>query len=96
MEVSLGLLQRISALQLPLFDLNNNGEGARGWEPENLLSQGKSTKAMICLERAQSYRTLLPGQTVIHFMLQLTCYSALSVQEKSGARSCRAPAVHLK
>ena len=34
MEVSLGLPRRPSALQLPLFDLNNNGEGARGWEPE--------------------------------------------------------------
>ena len=34
MEVSLGLPRRLSALQLPLFDLNNNGEGGRGWEPD--------------------------------------------------------------
>ena len=34
MEVSLGLPRRFSALQLPLFDLNNNGEGTTGWEPD--------------------------------------------------------------
>ena len=43
----------------------------------NLLYQGKSTKARICLEKAQTYRTLLPGQTGTDFMLQLTCYSVL-------------------
>ena len=79
MEVSLGLPRRPSALQLPLFDLNNNGEGARGWEPEK--SQEKSTKARICLEKAQTCWTSLLGQTVIDFMLQLTCYSALHLGE---------------
>ena len=47
----------------------------------NLLSQGKSTKAGISLEKAQTCQTLLPGQTVIDFMLQLTCYSALHLSE---------------
>ena len=47
----------------------------------NLLSQGKSTTARICLEKTQTYGTLPPGQTVIDFMLQLTCYSALHLGE---------------
>ena len=53
------------------------GDGSR----INLLSQGKSMKARICLEKTQTCRTLLPGQTVIDFMLQLTCYSALHLGE---------------
>ena len=34
MDVSLGLPRRLSALKLPLFDLNNYRKGARGWEPD--------------------------------------------------------------
>ena len=35
MYVSLGLAQKLSALQLPLFDLNNYGEVTGGLEPDN-------------------------------------------------------------
>ena len=41
MEVSLDLPRRLSALQLPLFDLKNNGEGARGWEPDKSIISRK-------------------------------------------------------
>ena len=70
------MARKLSALQLPLFDLNNYGEVTGGLEPDNSIILRKSTKARICLEKAQTYQTLQPGQTVIDFMLQLTCYSA--------------------
>ena len=41
MEVSLGLARRLSALQLLLFDLNNNGERARGWELDKSTTSRK-------------------------------------------------------
>ena len=47
----------------------------------NLLSQGKSTKASNYLEKVQACRILLPGQTLIVFMLQLTYYSVLHLDE---------------
>ena len=41
-------------------------------------------KAKIFLKKEQACRTLLPGQTVIDFMLQLTCYNALHPCEWAG------------
>ena len=36
------------------------------------------------LKKEQTCRTLLPGQTVIDFMLQLTCCNALNMDERAA------------
>ena len=73
MKVSLGLPRKLSALQLPLFDLKNNGEGARGWEPDkSTISRKKyESKDLLRKDTSMPNITARPDSNRLHVTTDL-------------------------
>ena len=73
MKVSLGLPRKLSALQLPLFDLNNNGERARGWEPDkSTISRKKyESKDLLRKDTNMPNTTTRPDSNRLHVTTDL-------------------------
>ena len=73
MELSLRLPRRLSALQLFLFDLNNNEEGAKGWELDKSTISRKKNESKDLFRKGTNMPdiTARPGSNRLHVITNL-------------------------
>ena len=81
MEVSLGLPRRLSALQLPLFDLNNNGEGAGCWEPDKSTISRKKYESKDLFRKGTNMPDITVRPDSNRLYVTTNFYSALHLGE---------------
>ena len=82
-QTSIAKLEEIGFyFNIPLYGFNNNVTTTSFHHTsDNSTILKKKYKRKYFLKKEQTCRTLLPGQTVIDFMLQLTCYNGLHLVE---------------
>ena len=68
-------------MQLPLYHLKNYGKRAGGLEPDNSTILKKKYESKDLFRKGTNMPDVTAIQTVIEFMLQLTCYNALYMSE---------------
>ena len=68
-------------MQLPLYHLKNYGKRAGGLEPDNSTILKKKYESKDLFRKDTNMPDVTAIQTVIEFMLQLTCYNALHMSE---------------
>ena len=68
-------------MQLPLYYLKNYGKRAGGLEPDNSTILKKKYESKDLFRKGTNMPDVTAIQTVIEFMLRLTCYNALHMSE---------------